>query len=63
MNLLIKRDVKINLIMYIESARAMIDLEKICSNSFELSEQSKFLPVSLVFGSDDFCADIGKHLC
>lgn len=50
-----------NLIIYIESAIAMINLPEICKEAFELSKNNKFTPTSLVFGSDDFCANIGKY--
>uniref|UniRef100_A0A6P7FEK8 Citramalyl-CoA lyase, mitochondrial n=1 Tax=Diabrotica virgifera virgifera TaxID=50390 RepID=A0A6P7FEK8_DIAVI len=50
---------KVNLIIYIESAKAFTNLTEICKTAVELSEQSKFVPNSLVFGSDDFCASIG----
>jgi len=50
---------KLGLIMFIESARAMLDLPAICRAAFEISDDSFFIPEALVFGSDDFCADIG----
>ncbi|CAG9856980.1 unnamed protein product [Phyllotreta striolata] len=50
---------KINLIIYIESAIAFINLHDICKTAASLSETGKFTPTSLVFGSDDFCASIG----
>lgn len=49
--------------MYIESAIALIDLKEICKAALKLSESSKFVPASLVFGSDDFCASIGNIAC
>lgn len=59
---MIKKNQKVNLIIYIESAKAMINLKQICENAFDLSKSSKFVPTSLVFGSDDFCANIGTIL-
>ncbi|CAG9832998.1 unnamed protein product [Diabrotica balteata] len=50
---------KVNLIIYIESAKAFTNLTEICKTATELSAKSKFVPNSLVFGSDDFCASIG----
>ncbi|CAH1109307.1 unnamed protein product [Psylliodes chrysocephalus] len=58
-NKFIKTDQKVNLIIYIESAKAFINLSDICKTAFTLSECNKFTPTSLVFGSDDFCASIG----
>lgn len=52
-------DVKLNLIIYIESALAMMDLPDICSAARELSASAPFQPVALVLGSDDLCASIG----
>lgn len=37
----------------------MINLVDICKTSKDLSNKGKFIPVALVFGSDDFCANIG----
>ena len=37
----------------------MLDLPAICRAAFEISDDSFFIPEALVFGSDDFCADIG----
>ncbi|XP_076039546.1 citramalyl-CoA lyase, mitochondrial-like [Oratosquilla oratoria] len=50
---------KIRLIMFIESAQALINLPEICKKAVELSKTSRFDVDGLVFGSDDFCADIG----
>lgn len=50
----------IQLIFYIESARAMLNLVDICRTAEELSSCSKnFKPAAIVFGSDDYCASIG----
>nr|CAI5839944.1 unnamed protein product [Callosobruchus analis] len=56
---LLKSDQKINLIIYIETALAFVNLTKICQHAVELSNTKKFIPAGLVFGSDDFCASIG----
>ncbi|KAH1016123.1 hypothetical protein HUJ04_007394 [Dendroctonus ponderosae] len=50
----------LNLIIYIESAKAFINLVDICKTTESLSKTGNFRPVCLVFGSDDFCANIGK---
>ena len=51
---------KLNVILYIESAMAIMDLPDICNTAMELSASSPFQPVALVLGSDDLCASIGK---
>ncbi|XP_013787805.1 citrate lyase subunit beta-like protein, mitochondrial [Limulus polyphemus] len=50
---------KINLIIYIESAKSLLDLRTICQRAVDLSEKGLFILDGVVFGSDDFCADIG----
>jgi len=50
---------KIGLIMFIESAQALLNLQDICKSAFENCDDSFFQPEALVFGSDDFAADIG----
>lgn len=52
-------DKKVNLIIYIETARAFVNLVNICETAKTLSNTGKFTPASLVFGSDDFCASLG----
>ncbi|GLG96390.1 Uncharacterized protein GBIM_03388 [Gryllus bimaculatus] len=52
-------DKKINLIIYIESAKAILNLPAICRTAKELSASKPVEPVALVFGSDDLCASIG----
>jgi len=54
-----KKDVNINLLVYIESARALLDIKDICNRAVELSEFNFFHLDGIVFGSDDFCANIG----
>lgn len=56
------KDHMFNLIIYIESAKGFMNLREICDTAVELSNNKKLLPSSLVFGSDDFCASIGKSL-
>jgi len=52
---------QMGLIMFIETARSLIDIDEICKAAWELAESSSspLCPVALVFGSDDFAADIG----
>lgn len=52
----------LNLIMYIESAKAYLNLREILEMAVQLSKNGKFVPSSLVFGSDDFCASIGIEI-
>ena len=49
------------LIMFIETARSLLDVDQICKAAWDLASQpgSLLCPVALVFGSDDFAADIG----
>lgn len=61
-NRYIKKDKSINLIMYIETAMAMISLPDLCRSALDLSKNSKFTLSTLIFGSDDFCANIGNDL-
>jgi len=50
----------INLIFYAESCKAVLHLPQLCETASELSKRSaKFVPVGIVFGSDDFCASLG----
>jgi len=49
----------IDLIIYVESARGLLDLKEICAHSIEMSEFTKCRLAGIVFGSDDFCANIG----
>nr|CAD7197841.1 unnamed protein product [Timema douglasi] len=50
---------KINLIMYVESARAVLNLPDICRRAEQLSSTAPLKPAALVFGSDDLCASLG----
>ncbi|XP_045195106.2 citramalyl-CoA lyase, mitochondrial-like isoform X2 [Mercenaria mercenaria] len=51
---------KISLVLFVESALGLINLREICERGTELSLRSNIYNVDgLVFGSDDFCADIG----
>lgn len=48
-----------NLVIWIESARALIDMDKILQTAKKLGNGSTLKVDGVVFGSDDFCADIG----
>ncbi|CAJ0915547.1 unnamed protein product, partial [Mesorhabditis belari] len=48
------------LVIWIESARALLDMPRIVSSVINLHRNSGFFKLdAVVFGSDDFCADIG----
>jgi len=50
---------KIGLILFIETAEGLLNIKDICRRAQELSDDSFFVPEAIVFGSDDFAADIG----
>eukprot|EP00088_Acartia_fossae_P051628 TRINITY_DN5800_c0_g1_i10.p1 TRINITY_DN5800_c0_g1~~TRINITY_DN5800_c0_g1_i10.p1 ORF type:complete len:336 (-),score=36.40 TRINITY_DN5800_c0_g1_i10:136-1143(-) len=50
---------KIGLIMFIETAEGLLNIKDILKSAHELSDDSFFVPEAIVFGSDDFAADIG----
>ncbi|XP_042887508.1 citramalyl-CoA lyase, mitochondrial-like [Penaeus japonicus] len=50
---------KLRLIIFTESAQSLLDLPAICRKGVELSHDAPFCLDGVVFGSDDFCADIG----
>lgn len=58
-NKYIKGHDKINLIIFLESAKAFINISEICKALITIAEKQKIVPNALVFGSDDFCASIG----
>lgn len=49
----------IGLILFIESAKAVMNLRSICTQALKLKDKSCLTVEALVFGSDDFVADIG----
>ena len=50
----------LGLILFIETAGSLLRVDEICSAAWDLANTSPVLcPVALVFGSDDFAADIG----
>ena len=52
----------IDLIIYVESAKGLLELKDICAHSIEMSEFTKCRLAGIVFGSDDFCANIGRFV-
>lgn len=53
------KDTLIDLLIYVESAKGLLDLREICRHAMELDEYSNLRLAGIVFGSDDFCANIG----
>ncbi len=50
---------KFNLVIFVESAIGLLNLQNICARGVQLSLSGPFHLDGVVFGSDDFCADIG----
>ncbi|XP_064618421.1 citramalyl-CoA lyase, mitochondrial-like [Liolophura sinensis] len=50
---------KLRLVIFVESAIGIINLEPVCRRGLELSKSGPYKLDGVVFGSDDFCADIG----
>lgn len=50
---------KLSLVIFIESAKSLLNLKKICETAVNLLNNQMCSIEGLVFGSDDFCADIG----
>lgn len=48
-----------NLIIFVESAEGLLNLRDICQRGRELTSAAPFRMEGIVFGSDDFVADIG----
>lgn len=51
----------VHVILMIESARALLNLERICQRAEEKFSKLPYVLDALIFGSDDFCASIGKY--
>ena len=49
----------IGLIIFVESARSLLQLKTICVAAKNLEDKSPLRIEGIVFGSDDFVADIG----
>lgn len=57
---LLGKNHNIKLIVFVESARALLDMKELIQHCFTLMDQgAPFNLEAAVFGSDDFCADIG----
>uniref|UniRef100_A0A183FKN5 Citramalyl-CoA lyase, mitochondrial n=1 Tax=Heligmosomoides polygyrus TaxID=6339 RepID=A0A183FKN5_HELPZ len=53
-------DTNTRLVIWIESAKALLDMPRILSSVLNLHKNSGFFKLDgVVFGSDDYCADIG----
>ena len=53
-----------NFVICMESARSLLNLQSICERALELSEMgAPFHLDGIVFGSDDYLADIGEKRC
>lgn len=53
----------IKLIVFVESARSLLDMNELCKHCNSLQNQGgPFILEAAVFGSDDFCADIGSYI-
>ncbi|XP_046445883.1 citramalyl-CoA lyase, mitochondrial-like [Daphnia pulex] len=57
---LLGKEHNIKLIVFVESARSLLDMKELIQHSFTLMNQgAPFTLEAAIFGSDDFCADIG----
>ena len=53
-----------NLIIYVESAIGLLNLPDVCRRAAVLQQRGGIFSLAgVVFGSDDFVADIGRYLC
>ena len=50
---------RVGLIIFVESSRSLLQLESICLAAKNLENKSALVIEGIVFGSDDFVADIG----
>ena len=50
---------KVGLIIFVESARSLLQLIEICRAAKTIESKSALVIEAIVFGSDDFVADIG----
>jgi len=58
---LVPSNEKINLIIFVESAKSLLYMKELCQHGQLLEAQgAPFILDGAVFGSDDFCADIGQ---
>ena len=54
-----RSNIRVGLIIFIESAQGLMDLRHICHKAATLKQKSALVPEAIVFGSDDYVADIG----
>uniref|UniRef100_A0A8C4NLK8 Citrate lyase beta like n=1 Tax=Eptatretus burgeri TaxID=7764 RepID=A0A8C4NLK8_EPTBU len=54
--------VPMNLITYVESAMGLLNFQNVCEEGSRLGQSAGFRLVGTVFGSDDFCASMGKQV-
>ena len=57
----ISQNKKVGLIIFVESSRSLLQLESICVTAKNLENKSPLVIEGIVFGSDDFVADIGAE--
>lgn len=50
---------KLSLILFVESAKSLLNLKQMCEYAMKVLNNESYELEGLVFGSDDFCADIG----
>ena len=50
-----------NLITYVESGEAVMNMREILAQAMQHSSRGVYKIDAVIFGSDDYCADIGKH--
>ena len=52
----------LNLIMFIESAKAVMNMKELCQKAEDLSTMAPIKPVALVLGADDLLASLRKDI-
>ena len=63
LDLLLGKKHNIKLIVFVESAKSLLDMKELIQHCFTLMHQgAPFTLEAVIFGSDDFCADIGKGI-
>lgn len=50
----------LNLLIFIESAKAVMNMREICQKAEDLSTMAPIVPVALVLGADDLLASLRK---
>ncbi|XP_063916165.1 citramalyl-CoA lyase, mitochondrial-like [Zophobas morio] len=62
LNEYVKSDIKVNLIISVESPESLVNLVEICNTAVALSKTSKFTLVGLAFGCMDYCVQLGVKI-